>query len=104
MLEDRKFIKTLVRSIVGCDVKQIPKYRREEVANVCLNIFHDYIFRHVEIYYGKPHAIKLKTAKKEKINNIFEKFPELNEMFEDAYYNFFQDLDQIFLKNGVYEQ
>ena len=88
------FINSLVMSVLGYSVLDIPEDKRAEVISECVSAFTDYLVKFTEIKYGKTESIRLKAAQNFNDPNMFNKFGELGHIFEDAFRSFLTFLDR----------
>jgi|688.fasta_scaffold156325_1 hypothetical protein len=86
------FLNTLVSAMLGYTILDIPENDREDIIKQCTQIFSDYIFNFVEIKYGKTESLRIKAAQKYQDANMFNKFQELGEIFEEAFGSFIENL------------
>lgn len=84
------FEETLVAAITGYKLEEIQEENRVLVLANCVKLFLDSIFLWVEANYGKKEMVRLKSGLMFNDGQIFVKFPELNQIFKEAYSYFFQ--------------
>ena len=86
------FINTLVAAITGLSLLDIAEQQRDSTIEKCITIFSDFIVDYVKTKYGEKEAMRLKSAQMFTGENVFAKFQELGEMFDEAYQVFLETL------------
>ena len=88
-----EFVEALVVAITGFHIKEIPSEKREEIVKDCVEFFTGYIVSWVEENHNKKDAIRLKVGY-ETGENVFKKYPELEEKYDEAYAAFVKMLEE----------
>lgn len=83
-----EFIDTLVQAIVGYSLIEIPEENILELIQDCVNIFSDFIIQFASDKYGPKEGIRLKASQQFAGEDIFAKFRELGDIFEEAFGSF----------------
>lgn len=87
------FVQALVLAITGFHIEEIPDGKKEEIVKDCVEFFTSYIVAWVEENYDKKDAIRLKVGY-ETGENIFEKYPDLEQKYDEAYQAFVKMLEK----------
>lgn len=88
------FINTLVQAIIGYSIEEIPADNRLEIVQDCIKLFSQYIIDFVSQKYGVKEGIRLKASQQFASQNIFAKFADLGDKFDEAYDSFIEVLKQ----------
>lgn len=86
---NQDFESILVAAITGYKLEEIPEQNRVLLVANCVKLFLDSIFLWVENNHGKKEMIRLKSGLMFNDGQIFNKYPELNPIFDQAYNYFF---------------
>jgi hypothetical protein len=97
--EAQEFVENLVTALTGQKISEIPAENQAQIVGECLSIFNDYIIKYVESKFGKKHALRLQSAQKFDSEDVFKKFGDLNEKFEEAYNSFLDLVKESVVKN-----
>jgi len=84
-IDNLAFIDTLVCAITGHHIAQLPTEKRNEIVASCNKVFNDFIFEYTSENFGLKIALRLKAAQIYNINQIFNKFPDLKNQYDQAY-------------------
>ena len=88
-----EFLDLLIKAMTGVAIQDIPEEKRKEVVEKCIKIFSDYIINYVEIKFGKKDAVRLRAAQNTN-EDMFAKFEDLGEKFDEAYHSFLDNLEK----------
>ena len=86
------FEEVLVPAITGYKIEEIQEENKAAITVYCVKFFLDFIFAWVEEVYGKKEFIRLKSGLIFSDSKLYLKFPELSNIFDDAYIHFFQSI------------
>lgn len=89
----KEFVEALVLAITGFHIHEIPQEKREEIIKDCVEFFTGYIVSWVEENHSKKDAIRLKVGY-ETGENVFLKYPDLEEKYDQAYAAFVEMLER----------
>ena len=89
-----EFLTLLVQAVTGIDPKDLPADKKQEIENKVVAIFSDYIVAFVGEKYGEKDAMRLKAARQTG-EDVFSKFADLGEKFDEAYQSFLDNLEKI---------
>lgn len=87
-LETYQFLNGLVQAVLGYSITEIPADKREEFITKCTDLFTNYINAYVERRYGKKDALRLQANQSFAGQDIFNKFSDLGDKFDEAYDSF----------------
>ncbi len=88
-----EFLNDLVGAITGYTIDQLPESKRDHIVLRCRDIFNNFILDYVEAKYDKKDAVRLKSVQIFEDDDIFNKFPDLENKFQDAYNVFVNSLE-----------
>ena len=91
---NNEFLTLLVQAVTGINPSDLPAEKRQEIENKVVAIFSDYIVVFVSEKYGEKDAMRLKVARQTG-EDVFSKFADLGEKFDEAYQSFLDNLEQI---------
>lgn len=91
--EVNEFIEALVLAVTGFYVKEIPEEKRDEIISDCIDLFTKFILEYVEVTFGKKDALRLKAGY-ETGEDVFSRFSDLKEKYENAYNAFVKMLEE----------
>jgi hypothetical protein len=86
------FIETLVRATLGYSLLEIPEEKQDIAIQACVKLFVDFIENYVREKYGPKDALRLKASQQFAGQDIFRRFAELGDRFDEAYTAFFTSL------------
>lgn len=86
------FINNLVAAMTGLSLLDIAEEQRDATIDKCTQIFSDFIVDYIKTKYGDKEAMRIKSAQIFDNQDIFNKFKELGDMFDEAYNVFLQTL------------
>lgn len=89
----KEFVEALVLAITGFHIEDIPEDKREEIVKDCVEFFTGYIINYVGEKYDKKDSIRLKVGY-ETGENVFEKYPDLEAKYDEAYQSFVKMLEE----------
>jgi hypothetical protein len=87
------FIDSLVQALLGYSIAQIPAPKQAQSVEMCLKYFTTFIEEFVSKNFGGKDALRLKASLQFAGNEIFEKFADLGEHFDQAYEAFLSHLE-----------
>lgn len=93
-IEFSNFINILVQAVIGYNIEEIPADKRLEIVQECIELFNQYIIGFVSQKYGVKEGIRLKASQQFADQNIFAKFTDLGDKFDEAYDSFIEVLGQ----------
>jgi hypothetical protein len=83
----------LVQAILGVPLSKIPTAYQTEVVTDCRNLLADYLLNYFQAYFPPADYIRLKASRRFNGWEIFEKFPHLNQQFDQAWQSFLASLE-----------
>ncbi len=86
------FINQLIISIFGYSLIEIPEEKRENSIKKSLQLFDNYMNEYILLKYGRQEQIRFKASINYQDLSVYEKFPELKNLFIEAYQSFLQTL------------
>ncbi len=92
----KEFLLNLVPAITGYHLDELEEESQEEVFEMCVGFFVDFIADYLKENYSKSDAIRFKTAFTAG-EEVFEKFPDLEEkVFKagEAFFDFLEENNQ----------
>lgn len=89
-----QFLDSLVTAILGRSIAEIPEEYRQEMVLECVELFNDYILKYVSMKFSKKDALRLQASQKFASPEVFAKFTDLADKFNEAYDSFLKILGQ----------
>ncbi len=80
-----ELIEMLVQAITGFELQELPQSSQQQVVQRCTDMFVSYIINYVQTTHGTKAANKLKGIAIYDTPEIFDKNPELEPMFNEAF-------------------
>jgi hypothetical protein len=87
-LQDIVFIDALIKALTGLSLNDIPDDKKTYMAEQSLNIYQNYIVGYFKENFEAKDALRIQQILKEGNVNIFNKFPDMQAKFDEAYHSF----------------
>jgi hypothetical protein len=86
--EDLVFIDALIKALTGLSMQDIPDDKKTYMIEQSLSIYENYIVGYFKENFDTRDALRIQQILKEGNTNIFDKFPEMQTKFDEAYQSF----------------
>jgi hypothetical protein len=90
--QDLGFLNDLVKAITGKSLEQVPDETKLELSEKCMNIYQTYILSYFKKHFDTKAQLRIRQVTVEQKTELFEKFPELQTQFDEAYTSFVEYL------------
>jgi hypothetical protein len=80
-----EFVNTLIQAMIGYSLVEVPEEHREEIVKNCIDAFIDFVIGYIEARYDKKDAIRLRASQQFAGQEIFSKFADLGDKFDEAF-------------------
>jgi hypothetical protein len=92
--QDLAFVDSLVKAITGRSLETIPEDKQQEILEKCMSIYQNYIIGYFKQTFDSKAQMRIKQVTVEQKTELFDKFPELQNQFDEAYASFIQYIAQ----------
>jgi hypothetical protein len=90
--DTNEFVNDLVQVLTGYSIDELEETNRDEVVTKCISIFENFLFDYISTKYGKKDTVRLKSVQIFGDSSIFDKFPDLEDKFLDAFRVFLESV------------
>ena len=87
-IQDLVFVDALLKSITGLSLEDIPNYKKSDMIKQSVDIYTNYIIGYFKENFEPKDILRIKQVLKEGSVSIFDKFPDLQVKFDEAYESF----------------
>jgi hypothetical protein len=91
-VQDLVFVDALIKAITGISLEDIPNDKKAYMIEQSLSIYQNYIIGYFKENFEDKDVLRIQQILKEGTTTIFDKFPELQTKFDEAYDSFIQYL------------
>ena len=87
-IQDLTFVDALLKSITGLSLEDIPNDKKSDMINQSIDIYTNYIIGYFKENFEAKDILRITQVLKEGTTSIFDKFPDLQTKFDEAYQSF----------------
>jgi hypothetical protein len=87
-IQDLVFIDALIKAISGLSLQDIPDDKKTYMVEQSLSIYQNYIVGYFKENFETRDALRIQQILKEENTTIFDKFPDMQTKFDEAYQSF----------------
>jgi hypothetical protein len=87
-VKDLVFVDALIKAITGLSLEDIPNDKKNYMIEQCLDIYQNYIVGYFKENFEDKDIIRIEQILKEGKTTIFDKFPDMQTKFDEAYQSF----------------
>jgi hypothetical protein len=87
-INDLVFIDALIKALSGISLQDIPDDKKSFMIEQSLSIYQNYIVGYFKENFETRDALRIQQILKEGNTNIFDKFPDMQTKFDEAYQSF----------------
>jgi hypothetical protein len=93
--QELAFVDNLVKAITGRSLESIPDANKALIVEKTMNIYQNYIIGYFKQHFDDKAQMRIKQVIREEKTILFEKFPDLQTQFDEAYTSFIQYISTI---------
>lgn len=87
-IQELVFVEALLKAITGLPLEDIPNDKKSDMAKQSIDIYTNYIIGYFKENFEAKDIVRIKQVLKEGNVSIFDKFPDLQVKFDEAYESF----------------